>query len=458
MDKNTKKIDILDRQQFVDKVKDVIRLLSENKRNVTFAINGQWGVGKTFVLNMLEEQLKDDYIVFHFNAWEYDYYDEPLVALLTSTVEQLKAFETDEKTAKQIGKAVLKTAAKSLIKIVGEISKNKLGVDIPEMAQDIYNDVKGQQEEDTAYDTYLDITKKIEEVKEQLQKLSEIKTVVFVVDELDRCLPEYAIKVLERLHHVFTGVDNLQVILSVDKKQLDNTIKTIFGNDINIKSYLQKFINFDMDLTEGIVNVEKWEEKYSEYYSRFEINGDYNNKSDVAEFVQSILSFYSPRKQDAIMRKALLIHDLLLDKCKLYQSSYMCLELLIVVGQMENMFDDDRIKTMHSSLDLFADIKRLSFMDKKIKEPDKREISGGARYIYNDYGHLVTVKLYDLWGLLWLSICGLFGEHITNTTNYIDNVWGVKVGIVPDSNRKNEILNQLIEHAKKYLLMCASIQ
>ena len=72
---NEKIIDILDRQQFVDDVKGVIRLLSEDKKNVTFAINGQWGVGKTFVLNMLEEQLQDEYLVLHYNAWEYDYYN-----------------------------------------------------------------------------------------------------------------------------------------------------------------------------------------------------------------------------------------------------------------------------------------------------------------------------------------------------------------------------------------------
>ena len=40
-----------------------------------------------------------NYIVFHFNAWEYDYYDEPLIALLTATIKQLGNFYNDEKTA-----------------------------------------------------------------------------------------------------------------------------------------------------------------------------------------------------------------------------------------------------------------------------------------------------------------------------------------------------------------------
>ena len=119
MKMNTQKIDILNRQQFVDDVKKIVDFAAAKKENLAFAINGQWGSGKTFVLDMLEEKLKDNYTVFHFNAWEYDYYDEPLIALLTATIKQLGVFYNDEKTAKQIGKSILKTAVNGLIKVVG---------------------------------------------------------------------------------------------------------------------------------------------------------------------------------------------------------------------------------------------------------------------------------------------------------------------------------------------------
>ena len=43
------------------------------------------------------------------------------------------------------------------------------------------------------------------------------KAVVIMVDELDRCLPEYTIKVSERLHHIFTDLKNVIVFVSMDK-------------------------------------------------------------------------------------------------------------------------------------------------------------------------------------------------------------------------------------------------
>ena len=61
--------------------------------------------------------------------------------------------------------------------------------------------------------------------------MSEEHTVVIVVDELDRCQPDYAIKTLERLHHLFCDLENIIVILSIDGKRFVKGIfaKVIFG-------------------------------------------------------------------------------------------------------------------------------------------------------------------------------------------------------------------------------------
>ena len=51
-------IDYLQRTQDLDNLITVIHNLSQMKTGSTFAINGQWGCGKTFLLNLLEEKLK----------------------------------------------------------------------------------------------------------------------------------------------------------------------------------------------------------------------------------------------------------------------------------------------------------------------------------------------------------------------------------------------------------------
>lgn len=95
-------LDLLDRQKFVDKMIQVTETLSEKKKNASYAINGSWGVGKTFVLNMFEEQIlsnqsevtaTDKYLLFHFNCWNYDYYEEPLIAIVASILDQIEEKE-----------------------------------------------------------------------------------------------------------------------------------------------------------------------------------------------------------------------------------------------------------------------------------------------------------------------------------------------------------------------------
>ena len=51
-------IDYLQRTQDLDNLITVIHNLSQMKTGSTFAINGRWGCGKTFLLNLLEEKLK----------------------------------------------------------------------------------------------------------------------------------------------------------------------------------------------------------------------------------------------------------------------------------------------------------------------------------------------------------------------------------------------------------------
>ena len=69
---------------------------------------------------------------------------------------------------------------------------------------------------------------------------------VFVVDELDRCNPSYAIKLLERSKHIL-NVPYLAVVLGIDKTQLSHSIRAVYG-DIDAENYLHRFIDVDFSL------------------------------------------------------------------------------------------------------------------------------------------------------------------------------------------------------------------
>mgnify|MGYP000547399914 FL=1 len=104
---------------------------------------------------------------------------------------------------------------------------------------------KGDKRENPSdFDEMFAFKKTLDFTRNQIRELSKNKTVLLVVDELDRCMPEYAIKVLERLHHMFEGLDNVIVLLAIDSTQLEHSVKEIYGEQVDTERYLRKFISF----------------------------------------------------------------------------------------------------------------------------------------------------------------------------------------------------------------------
>lgn len=274
-------IDLLERDEYIERLLDVAQTLSENKKNASYALNGVWGVGKSFVLNLFERKLREyglenttisRYIVFHYNCWKYDFYEEPLIAIIATILDQI-----DEQchllSPKQLElvKEVLKNVGFSLINKAYEFIKNKTGVDIKDATKRLSNiDTSATKEIEAKhiYDQYFDLKKTLQKLTETLKKLADNQTIVLVVDELDRCLPEYSIKVLERLHHIFYDIPNIQVVLAIDKSQLENTVRKIFGENVSVKLYLDKFIDFELKLSAGKIN-QHFQRAYPTYFNRF---------------------------------------------------------------------------------------------------------------------------------------------------------------------------------------------
>ena len=276
------KLDILNRYEFVCSLINLVENISVANTSVTFALNGKWGSGKSFVLDMFEEELSriqseetatDKYFIIRYNCWKNDYYQEPLIAIVSSIVssieEKTMLFPDTEENREIIG--MIKAAGLSLLSLGNTIVKDKIGLDIQGAVKTVLNGKKSGSEEyedDKSYDTYFKLNKVIEKLSSSLQEIAKIHKIILVVDELDRCIPEYAINVLERLHHLTESNTNIITIISIDKEQLLSSVKQIFGF-ANPEKYLEKFINFEIKLDEGKLS-EKITEKYSEFIDLFD--------------------------------------------------------------------------------------------------------------------------------------------------------------------------------------------
>ena len=84
----------------------------DKKEPICFAIDGTWGQGKSWLVEKIEAKLKGinienqyskndlvkyipkDFFVFKYNAWEMDYYDDPLIGIILTLCEQLNNLST----------------------------------------------------------------------------------------------------------------------------------------------------------------------------------------------------------------------------------------------------------------------------------------------------------------------------------------------------------------------------
>lgn len=83
--------------------------------------------------------------------------------------------------------------------------------------------------------------------REALAELSADQKLIIVVDELDRCRPDYALDMLEVMKHFF-NVEGVHFILGVNLKQLANSVRARYGSAVEGERYLQKFISITMPL------------------------------------------------------------------------------------------------------------------------------------------------------------------------------------------------------------------
>ena len=89
--------------------------------------------------------------------------------------------------------------------------------------------------------------------KELLVKLTEdeVSPIVIVINELDRCRPDYALSVLEVIKHFF-AVPKVHFILGINGVALENSVKARYGAEMDAESYLRKFINVSFSLPRTI--------------------------------------------------------------------------------------------------------------------------------------------------------------------------------------------------------------
>lgn len=320
-------VDMMNRTADIAAIVNAINAVARINGNITMSLNGSWGCGKTFVLERVEEELRKvekapgqpQFLVLHYNCWQFDYYDEPLTAIVAALQDQIhqarhlfpKELHETATRALTVGcwafRSILLGLIRSKIQLP-EGFEDKLS-DILEDGSDAFEKISELQESTVKFDSLDSFRTAINNTSVALRNLTKHFTVVVVVDEMDRCLPTYAIKVLERLHHLFENAKNCAVLLAVDKKQLDQTVCGIFGDSSCPDHYLQKFIHCSYDLRTTYLTG-SFHDKYQDYFELFQKPADPAHKIEMEGFLKTLFDGLDMRTQERLINKAHLLHSM----------------------------------------------------------------------------------------------------------------------------------------------------
>lgn len=294
-----------------ENIENLTQFITSFEQSIVLCIDGGWGQGKTTFIKMWQQYLNNQHIpTIYFNAWESDYTDDALIALIgeiSLSIEKLKVQDKTKaekiiapiyKYAAKFAKAVAPSVANLSIKAIsgGLTNADELSKTLSALGESL---VKEQVKK------YEESRKTLSKFKEELSKLAQCytggdkqKPLVIFIDELDRCRPDFAIEVLEKAKHLF-NVDNIIFVLATDKTQLSHSIRAVYGQGLDVNGYLRRFIDFDYLLPLS-------NRKYITYLiNKFSLGKYFQTKDTnvpASEFLEDIVHKYtlSLREQEAL--------------------------------------------------------------------------------------------------------------------------------------------------------------
>lgn len=252
--------DKLNRKKFADFLCTLIKNSDKYKRTTeeeayVIALDSSWGTGKSWFLEMFEHYLEETerehgIRVIHYSAWANDFWDNAFLPLLYVLYKQdmLKVDALGEK-----GKGYVRNIWKLAAYLGKEVGLKKVETVFgEEVVNALRNSLDGTEEHfelgiDGIFEDYEDFCEAYGAVRKMLtdylEKLGENGKIIIVVDELDRCRPDFAAQTLEVVKHLF-NINGLVFLFAVDMEQMGCVIRGIYGESLDARSYLNRMFHY----------------------------------------------------------------------------------------------------------------------------------------------------------------------------------------------------------------------
>lgn len=237
-----------------------VSLLNSIDENCSISVDALWGAGKTFfvkqvkmVLNVFNEftvPLPQDIkkqitqawnqisaqeklelqpqVCVYYDAWANDNDADPILSLVHSILLETKAdfpFKKDARLADIVASLAETISGRQVKQLIDTMRKD-----------DYLDSIKNNK------DIYQLVTDFLDSLL-----LEKGNRLVVIVDELDRCKPDYAVRLLERVKHYFSN-DRITFVFSINSHQLQHTIRQHYGVGFDASRYLDRFFDLSIEL------------------------------------------------------------------------------------------------------------------------------------------------------------------------------------------------------------------
>lgn len=253
-----------------------VDILNSLEDSCSIALDGAWGSGKTFFVKQAKMVLescspiesKSEYrdevktvwknyhsgkepefqaqLCVYYDAWENDNDGDPILSLVYSILQQVDEetpFPKDNKIFEKVAALADCITGKSTTAVLESMKSNSVLDDLRK-SKNIHRTIVG------FLDHLLD---------ERANRL------IVIVDELDRCKPDYAVRVLEKIKHYFDN-ERITFVFAVNVQELQHTISSYYGSHFDSCRYLDRF--FDLRIALPPANLQR-------YYQSIDFQSDY---------------------------------------------------------------------------------------------------------------------------------------------------------------------------------------
>jgi KAP family P-loop domain/TIR domain len=203
----------------------------------TVGIFGEWGTGKTSLMRLIESQLagRDNVVTVWFNAWRYEKEEHPIVPLVGTIVRELEKHKSLEQKFGGSTRALIRAlravaygfSAKSTVKVPGfaEIEASFVAKDMIDREERLSPDPLLDRS------LYYGAFNTLEKVR-----LEDELRVVILIDDLDRCFPDQAIRLLESIKLVLAQPGFI-FVLGVARQVIEGYLQHRYSSEFGIKDF-----------------------------------------------------------------------------------------------------------------------------------------------------------------------------------------------------------------------------